>query len=175
MSQNFRVAMGDKMKVIFLAHPQNRFEEFGLKFCEEEYANVKADLEEVCGHEITNDAILDAIKVYNKSRAARREFVKLANEHCDVVTPTKRSAVLKAFFFMEKPDAQYAVFQKSVVSFEEKGAEGAAVTWSGMELAPGPDEPAVANPVVKLNRPFLFFINEASTDACIFAGKMVKF
>ena len=40
MSQNFRVAMGDKMKVIFLAHPQNRFEEFGLKFCEEEYANV---------------------------------------------------------------------------------------------------------------------------------------
>lgn len=42
--------------------PQNRFEEFGLKFCEEEYANVKADLEEVCGHEITNDAILDAIK-----------------------------------------------------------------------------------------------------------------
>ena len=33
MSQNFRVAMGDKMKVIFLAHPQNRFEEFGLQFC----------------------------------------------------------------------------------------------------------------------------------------------
>ena len=45
----------------------------------------------------------DAIKVYNKSRAARRAFVKLANDHCDVITPTRRSAVLKAFYFMEKP------------------------------------------------------------------------
>ena len=32
MSQNFRVSMGDKMAVIFLAHPQNRFEDFGLQF-----------------------------------------------------------------------------------------------------------------------------------------------
>ena len=46
MSQNFRVAMGDKMKVIFLAHPQNRFEEFGLQFCIDQYNHVKADLEE---------------------------------------------------------------------------------------------------------------------------------
>ncbi len=29
MSQNFRVSMGDKMKVIFLAHPQNRAKEYG--------------------------------------------------------------------------------------------------------------------------------------------------
>ena len=104
MSQNYRVAMGDKMKVIFLAHPQNRFEEFGLQFCADQYNHVKADLEEVAGKKITDEAIWDAIKVYNKSRAARREFVKLANEHCDVITPTKRSAVLKAFFFMEKPE-----------------------------------------------------------------------
>ena len=47
MSQNFRVAMGDKMKVIFLAHPQNRFEEFGLQFCIDQYNHVKADLEEI--------------------------------------------------------------------------------------------------------------------------------
>lgn len=104
MSQNFRVAMGDKMKVIFLAHPQNRFEEFGLQFCADQYNHVKADLEEIAGHKITDEAIQDAIKVYNQSRAARRAFVKLANEHCDVITPTKRSAVLKAFFFMEKPE-----------------------------------------------------------------------
>ena len=103
MSQNFRVSMGDKMAVIFLAHPQNRFEDFGLQFCIDQYNNVKEELEKVCGHEITADAISDAIKVYNKSRAARRAFVKLANDHCDVITPTRRSAVLKAFYFMEKP------------------------------------------------------------------------
>ena len=103
MSQNFRVSMGDKMAVIFLAHPQNRFEDFGLQFCIDQYNNVKEELEKVYGHEITADAIRDAIKVYNKSRAARRAFVKLANDHCDVITPTRRSAVLKAFYFMEKP------------------------------------------------------------------------
>lgn len=104
MSQNFRVAMGEKMKVIFLAHPQNRFEEFGIQFCMDQYNDIRKNLEEVCGHEISDDSIKDAIKVYNKSRAARREFVKLASDHCDVITATKRSAVLKAFFFMEKPE-----------------------------------------------------------------------
>lgn len=104
MSQNFRVSMGDKMAVIFLAQPQNRFEEFGLNFCVDQYITVKKELEKVAGKEITDEAIKDAIRVYNKSRAARRKFVELANAHCDVITPTKRSAVLKSFFFMEKPE-----------------------------------------------------------------------
>lgn len=102
MSQNYRVAMGDKMKVIFLAHPQNRVKEFGVKFCMSQYANIKRELEEVSGAPITDAAIANAIKVYNKSRAARRKFVKLANAHCDVITATKRSAVLKASYFMLK-------------------------------------------------------------------------
>lgn len=104
MSQNFRVAMGDKMSVIFLAHPQNRFEEFGLQFTIDQYNHVKKELEKIAGREITNDDIQNAIKVYNESRAARRKFVKLASEHCDVITPTKRSAVLKAFYFMLKDE-----------------------------------------------------------------------
>lgn len=104
MSQNFRVAMGDKMSVIFLAHPQNRFEEFGLQFTVDQYNHVKKELEKIAGKEITNDDIQNAIKVYNESRAARRKFVKLASDHCDVITPTKRSAVLKAFYFMLKDE-----------------------------------------------------------------------
>ena len=104
MSQNFRVAMGDKMSVIFLAHPQNRFEEFGLQFTIDQYNHVKEELEKIAGRKITNDDIQNAIKVYNESRAARRKFVKLASEHCDVITPTKRSAVLKAFYFMLKDE-----------------------------------------------------------------------
>ena len=104
MSQNFRVAMGDKMSVIFLAHPQNRFEEFGLQFTVDQYNHVKKELEKIAGREITNEDIQNAIKVYNESRAARRKFVKLASDHCDVITPTKRSAVLKAFYFMLKDE-----------------------------------------------------------------------
>ena len=45
MSQNFRVAMGDKLPVIFLAHPQNRFDANGLTFCVSQYAHIKAELE----------------------------------------------------------------------------------------------------------------------------------
>ena len=104
MSQNFRVAMGDKMSVIFLAHPQNRFEEFGLQFTVDQYNHLKKELEKIAVREITNDDIQNAIKVYNESRAARRKFVKLASDHCDVITPTKRSAVLKAFYFMLKDE-----------------------------------------------------------------------
>ncbi|MFR5713293.1 MAG: (R)-2-hydroxyglutaryl-CoA dehydratase subunit beta [Clostridium sp.] len=104
MSQNFRVAMGEKMSVIFLAHPQNRFEDFGLQFTIDQYNHVKEELEKIAGRKITNDDIQNAIKVYNESRAARRKFVKLASEHCDVITPTKRSAVLKAFYFMLKDE-----------------------------------------------------------------------
>ncbi len=104
MSQNFRVSMGEKMPVIFLAHPQNRFDENGLAFTVAQYTNVRKKLGKIAGAEITDEAIKNAIKVYNRSRAARREFVKLANDHCDVVTPTKRSAVLKAAWFMSKDE-----------------------------------------------------------------------
>ena len=55
MRQNFRVAMGDKMAVIFLAQPQNRFEDFGLQFSVDQYTNVKKELEKVAGKEITNE------------------------------------------------------------------------------------------------------------------------
>ena len=129
MSQNFRVAMGDKMKVIFLAHPQNRFEDFGLQFTIDQYNHVKADLEEIAGKKITDEDIQNAIKVYNKSRAARRAFVELANAHCDVITPTKRSAVLKAFYFMEKPEY--------TAKLEELNAELAklpACDWQGTKV-----------------------------------------
>ena len=85
------------------------------------------------------------------------------------------NSLVETDFFMEKPEAYFDVFQKSVISFEEKGAEGAAITWNRMCMATGDPVDAPPHPVVKLNRPFLFFINEASTDACIFAGKMVKF
>ena len=104
MSQNIRVAMGDKMPVIFLAHPQNRSTTYGLKFCVDQYTNVRKELEKITGKAITDDDIAKSIKVYNASRKARREFVKLASEHCDVVKPTVRSAVLKAAFFMLKDE-----------------------------------------------------------------------
>lgn len=104
MSQNFRVAMSEKMPVIFLAHPQNRFASWGVQFCIDQYTNVRRELEAIAGHPITDESIQNAIQVYNASRAERRRFVKLAGQHPEAVSAVKRSAVLKASWFMLKDE-----------------------------------------------------------------------
>ena len=106
MSQNFRVSMAklQKMPTIFLAHPQYRRPAFGLQFTVDQYTNVRRELDKIAGHEMTDEDIRAAIKVYNKFRQARREFVKLAGEHPEAVSAVNRSAVLKAGYFMEKPE-----------------------------------------------------------------------
>ena len=129
MSQNFRVAIGDKIPTIFLAHPQNRFADWGLKFCMDQYNDVRKMLDQISGHAMTDEDIRKAIKVYNASRAARREFVKLASEHCDVVTPTLRSAVLKASYFMLKDE-----YTAKLVELNEELKKLPAANWKGVKV-----------------------------------------
>ena len=95
MSQNIRVAMDKlgKMPTIFLAHPQNRRPEYGIQYTISQYNNVKEQLEEIAGKKITDEALKEAIKVYNRSREERRRFVKLAGEHPEAVSAVNRSAV----------------------------------------------------------------------------------
>lgn len=106
MSQNIRVSMAKlgKMPTIFLAHPQHRRPEFGIQYTISQYRNVKEQLEEIAGTEITDEALKNTIKVYNQSRAERRRFVKLAGEHPEAVSAVNRSAVLKASYFMLKDE-----------------------------------------------------------------------
>ena len=129
MSQNFRVAIGEKIPTIFLAHPQNRFAPWGLQFCIDQYTNVRKMLDKISGHEMTDEDIRNAIKVYNASRAARREFVKLASDHCDVVTPTLRSAVLKAAWFMLKDE-----YTAKLVALNEELKKLPVCDWKGVKV-----------------------------------------
>ena len=102
MSQNIRVAMSEKLPCIFLAHPQYRRPAFGLQFTVDQYMHIKAELEKISGTAITDEALRQAIKVMNRSRKARREFVKLAGQHPEAVSAVNRSAVLRSAWFMEK-------------------------------------------------------------------------
>lgn len=129
MSQNFRVAVGSKIPCIFLAHPQNRFADWGVEFCKDQYRAVMDKLAFLAGHDVTNKDILNAIKVYNASRAARREFVKLASEHCDVVNPIQRSAVLKASYFMLKDE-----YTEKLVALNEELKALPAANWTGTKV-----------------------------------------
>ncbi|MDR1573121.1 MAG: 2-hydroxyacyl-CoA dehydratase family protein [Clostridiales Family XIII bacterium] len=102
-TQNFKAAKPD-IPLIFLAHPQNRREAFGIAYAVSEYRRVKAELEDLAGKSVADAAILDAIRVYNESRSARREFVRLAGAHPQTISPSRRAAVLKSAYFMDKAE-----------------------------------------------------------------------
>ena len=129
MTQNIRVAMEGKLPTIFLAHPQFRRPAFGLEFCRAQYTHVKTELEKIRGCEITDEEIRNSIKVYNKSRAARREFVKLASEHCDVIDPIMRSAVLKSAWFMRKEE-----HTEKLLALNEELKKLPAAKWNGVKI-----------------------------------------
>jgi benzoyl-CoA reductase/2-hydroxyglutaryl-CoA dehydratase subunit BcrC/BadD/HgdB len=129
MTQNIRVMMEGKLPTIFLAHPQFRRPAFGLEFCRAQYTHVKTELEKIRGAEITDEEIRSAIKVYNKSRAARREFVKLASEHCDVIDPIQRSAVLKSAWFMRKEE-----HTEKLLALNEELKKLPVCKWKGVKI-----------------------------------------
>ena len=131
MSQNFRVAMAklEKMPTIFLAHPQYRRPQFGLDFTVAQYTNIRRELEKIAGHEMTDEDIRAAIKVYNKYRQARREFVKLAGEHPEAISAVNRSAVLKAGYFMEKPE-----YIEKLNALNEELKALPASEWKGVKI-----------------------------------------
>jgi bcr-type benzoyl-CoA reductase subunit C len=106
LSQNFRVGVATpkNMPYMFLAHPQNRRPEYGIAFTMSQYGGVKARLEEIAGQKIGDEKLRDAIKVYNRARAAKRAFVKLAGLHPEAVSAVNRGAVLKASYFMLKSE-----------------------------------------------------------------------
>ena len=129
MSQNFRVAMEGKLPCIFLAHPQNRRPGFGLQFTVDQYMHVKSELEKISGAPITDEALRDAIKVYNKSRAARRKFSKLASEHCDVISAVSRSAVYRASWFMLKDE-----YTEKLEQLNAELEKLPAANWTGKKI-----------------------------------------
>ena len=129
MSQNIRVAMSEKMPCIFLAHPQFRRPAFGMQFCRDQYTHVRTELEKIKGSAIDDEAIRGAIKVYNRSRAARRTFVQLASAHCDVIDPIMRSAVLKASFFMLKDE-----YTEKLEALNAELEKLPACKWNGVKV-----------------------------------------
>ena len=129
MSQNFRVAMEGKLPCIFLAHPQNRKPAFGLQFTVDQYMHVKSELEKISGNTITDEALRDAIKVMNRSRKARREFVKLSGQHPEAISAVERSAVLRSAWFMEP-----AVHAQKLEELNEELSKLPASNWKGRKV-----------------------------------------
>lgn len=127
-SQNFRVAV-DKIPMIFMAHPQNRKPEFGIEYAVKKYSKVLNQLEEISGRKASIDDLSNAIKIYNENRQARREFVKRAGEHPELISAVQRSAVLKSSYFMEKP--QHTAMIKEL---NRQLAKAPIIPWKGTKI-----------------------------------------
>ena len=103
MAQNFKVGV-PTIRMIQCTHPQMRKLEAGVVFLKSEYARVLEALEEVAGTKVSNEAVAEAITVFNANRQALRRFVELAVDHADIITPVVRHNVIKSGYFMEKPE-----------------------------------------------------------------------
>ncbi len=103
LSQNWKSAIKD-IPMIGFVHPQNRKIQAGVDFLASEYGVVKSKLEEICGHEITEDSLKKSIEVYNEHRKVMMEFVELVPDYLNTITPRLRNVVMKSSHFMRKEE-----------------------------------------------------------------------
>ena len=75
----------------------------------------------------------------------------------------KKENVVNIYFYENN-------YHETYIKLDEKGAEVAAVTGDLAYTSSG-----IILPEFKLDRPFIFMINETSTNACILAGRISKF
>ncbi|WP_073998633.1 2-hydroxyacyl-CoA dehydratase subunit D [Anaerococcus urinomassiliensis] len=105
LSQNYKVAVGDKIPMIFLNHGQHRKEEFGITYNARLFKQAAEELKKALGiDEIKDEDFKKTFEIYNKNRALKREFVKLAGDHRQTISTKDRSNVIKSSYFMLKEE-----------------------------------------------------------------------
>jgi len=115
--------------VINVAFAENRKIAAGVEFTASQFRKIKAQLEEISGNAITDEAIASAIAVYNENRAALCAFTAAAAKHPELVSPSGRSAVIKAGYFMDKAE------HTALVSGLTAALEAApAQEWKGLRV-----------------------------------------
>ncbi|MDD6919635.1 MAG: 2-hydroxyacyl-CoA dehydratase family protein [Eubacteriales bacterium] len=132
--QNIKRAIGDKVPYIHVAMAQNRKIECGIDFNETQYRKVKEQLEKISGNIITDEAVNEAIKLYNKSKVAMQEFVQLAAKCPHLITPTKRSLVLTLANSMDRKKYLEILTElnEALRAEEEKEWDGIKIVTTGI-------------------------------------------
>lgn len=103
MGQNFKLTVKD-IEFIPVTVPQNRKMEAGKEFLKSQYKMNIEQLEKISGNKITDKSLEKAIEIYDKHRKVMNEFSLLASKYPNVITPIKRSYVMKSSYFMDKKD-----------------------------------------------------------------------
>ena len=129
--------------VINVAYAENRKIAAGAEFTRSQFRKILGQLEEICGHAVSDGDIAAAIAVYNENRAALRAFCSAAAKHPEAVTPAKRSAAIKAGYFMDRAEHTKALREltEALCALPEAKWDGLRIVTTGI-LA---DAPALLN------------------------------
>lgn len=117
VGQNWKVAV-PQVEYISLVHPQNRKIEAGVKYLKSEYSHIKKRLEEISGSVITEEKLNKSIEIYNNHKKTMRDFVEVAANYPNIITPIIRNTVIKSAFFMEK--SEHTNLVKNLIAEVEK-------------------------------------------------------
>ncbi len=103
MTQNWKFGVTD-IPMIAIVYPQNRKSPASVDFLISEYETVLTQLTDATGERMTEKSLKESIVIYNEHNAIMREFVQIANDHLDIITPVVRHQVMKSAFFFEKSE-----------------------------------------------------------------------
>ena len=101
LMENWKVAL-PQMKILPVVYAQNRKSESGRQYMKEEFLRLKKELEAVSGTEITDEALEDALNVYDDYRSVMQEFIRIVPDYPALFSPKVRHLVIKAAYFMDK-------------------------------------------------------------------------
>lgn len=119
-------------------HPQHRDVSGAITFLANEYQMIRRKLESALQVMITDAALGESIKAYNACRQAMRTFMRVAARHLDVITPTVRHHIIKAYYFMEVREYTAAI-QKLTRALRRETPDqytGKKVVVTGLTLEP---------------------------------------
>ena len=111
MGANWQYGVGEKIPVINVAYAENRKIRAGVEFTASQFRKIRRQLEEISGSPITDQAIAEAIRVYNENRQAVLRFSEAAAKHPKEITARTRSAVMKAGCFMDRAEHTKALLE----------------------------------------------------------------
>lgn len=128
MGQNWKVAV-PQVEFIPLVHPINRKTDAGRKFLMTEYQSIQRTLERISGQCITSERLEHSIDIYNMYRQTMRDFVRVAVDHPDIITPAIRHQVIKAGYFTDKK-----TYTQTVRSLIKELNQEKVTEWAGSKL-----------------------------------------
>ncbi|MGI6429117.1 MAG: 2-hydroxyacyl-CoA dehydratase subunit D [Syntrophomonadaceae bacterium] len=113
IGENWKVGISE-VPCFCLVYPQNRKNPSGISYLTTEFEHLRKKLESLSGRTITDEAINQAIVIYNEHRKTIREFTRVARDYPLTITAQKRHMVIKSGFFMDK--AKHTLLVKSLIS-----------------------------------------------------------